>query len=482
LVAAWHQVLGLTGVHLQDLVGLVVGGATSWLEGRLTVSVTEHLLTLCSGAGSIVAVIQSIYNAVTFFINNHDAIAALADRVLGLVSTIATGKAADLAHLGGEVEATMASTLPLLIDFLARQFGLGDVGQKLSELIGEVQRPIVEIEGKLVGFIASKVHQFGSGKGTAHGPAGVPTGGKVEPGDFPRTTVETDEGRHTIYVEMQGDRPVLMMASTPAPLIAFFNAAKRDENIPEEHKAHIPEGMRLVGELNTLVERIATERLQGKDATGLQKQVAPKEDRVAEIIKEMLQTSKNDVTQFDHRYELEGLVATYENMPAQKRDRMTPDHQPQSQLLKDVAELKPFANLFIQTVVGSADEQSPGGYCINLHYYRHKAGRTFSGKSNGRFGSLTQSRTTLADKIEQAGPDPVKQRTAALNVLKEALAADAQAMRAVAQSNDPGIWKDIHDLQTITVAGKTRLIEKIRQQILDGEDRMQGQDIDRLAR
>jgi len=77
LVAAWHQVLGLTGVHLQDLVGLVVGGATSWLEGRLTVSVTEHLLTLCSGAGSIVAVIQSIYNAVTFFINNHDAIAAL---------------------------------------------------------------------------------------------------------------------------------------------------------------------------------------------------------------------------------------------------------------------------------------------------------------------------------------------------------------------------------------------------------------------
>ena len=65
LVAAWHQVLGLTGVHIPDLVGLVVGGAMSWLEGRLAVSVTEHLLTLCSGAGSIVAVIQSIYNAVT---------------------------------------------------------------------------------------------------------------------------------------------------------------------------------------------------------------------------------------------------------------------------------------------------------------------------------------------------------------------------------------------------------------------------------
>jgi len=265
LVAAWHQVLGLTGVHIQDLVGLVVGGATSWLEGRLAVSVTEHLLTLCSGAGSIVAAVQSIYNAVTFFLNNRDAIAALADRVLGMVSTIATGKAADLAHLGGEVEATMASTLPLLIDFLARQVGLGDIGGEISRLIGQVQQPIATLENKLVGVIARKAHVYGhAAPGAAH------QGGRVRPGDFPRKEVETDEGRHTIYVELQGDRAVVMMASTPAPLIAFFDAAARDDTIPAQDKEHIPEGMRLVAHLNALVQQIVAGALAGKAETETQ--------------------------------------------------------------------------------------------------------------------------------------------------------------------------------------------------------------------
>ncbi len=485
LVAAWHQVLGLTGVHIQDLVGLVVGGATSWLEGRLTVSVTEHLLTLCSGAGSIVAIIQSIYNAVTFFINNRDAIAALADRVLGMVSTIARGKAADLAHLGGEVEATMASTLPLLIDFLARQFGLGDIGGEISRLINQVQQPITTLENKLVGVIARKAHVYG------HAAPGAPRqGGRVRPGDFPRKEVETDEGRHTIYVEMQGDRAVVMMASTPAPLIAFFDAAARDDTIPAQDKEHIPEGLRLVAHLNALVQQIVADALVGKAETEtqpLKTAMAATEDRIAEIITEVLRTSKDDVAQFDHRYKLEGLVTTYENMPEQTFDDFTPDHQPQSAALKEVARLPQFANLFIQVVALPTKPkiQAPGGYCINLHQHRHEAGRTYGPKSQGANGTLALFQAKLTTKLQAAGSNVDDQRTAALAALKEELAADVRTMREAIQAEDREtyneVWQDILGLRLSNMK-KRDWIQMIRHQILAGENRVAWQDFDRLAR
>jgi len=419
-------------------------------------------------------------NAVTFFINNRDAIAALADRVLGVVSTIARGKAADLAHLGGEVEATMASTLPLLIDFLARQFGLGDIGGEISRLIGQVQQPIATLENKLVGVIASKAHVYG------HTAPGAPRhGGRVRPGDFPRKEVETDEGRHTIYVEMQGDRAVVMMASTPAPLITFFDAAERDDTIPAQDKEHVPEGMRLVAHLNALVQQIVADALAGKAATAtqpLKTAMVVAEGRIAEIIKEVLRTSKGDVTQFDHRYELEGLVATYENMPTQSYDDLTPDHQPQSAALKTVAQEQAFNSLFVQVVaLPGKKDQAPGGYCINISAPRHKAGRTYTNKSKGSTGTIAQFRTNLAAKMQAAGPDVVKQRAAAIEALKEDMSLDVQAMRAVAQSNDPAVWEDIHALR-LGDAGKTRLIQKIRDQILAGEDRIQWQDFDRLTR
>jgi len=119
------------------------------------------------------------------------------------------------------------------------------------------------------------------------------------------------------------------------------------------------------------------------------------------------------VTQFDHRYELEGLVATYENMPTQKRDEMTADHQPQSKALKNVAKLSAFDNLFVQIVALPAErEQAPGGYCINVHQRRHEAGRTFGNKSKGDDGTLSLFNANLAakgaskDKRPNSSPNP----------------------------------------------------------------------------
>jgi len=75
------------------------------------------------------------------------------------------------------------------------------------------------------------------------------------------------------------------------------------------------------------------------------------------------------------------------------------------------------------------------------------------------------------------------QRTAAINLLKEELAADVAAMRIVVHKpeSDPEVWGDIHALPRLSPAGQERLIQKVRARILEGEDRISRQNLDRLT-
>jgi len=480
LAAAWAQVQQVAGASAGDLVGPIIGGVTAWVEQRLAVSVAEHLVTLCSGVGSIVAAVQSIYNAVTFFVGNRDAIAALATNVLDVVSAIATGKAADLARLGQTIEATMAGMLPLLIDFLARQFGLGDVGQRLHQLIEDARAPITRVEQQLVAFLARQAHRFPV-RNTSHGHgtgAGTGGGGQVEPSDFPRETFESDEGQHTVWVDAAGESPVPMMSSTPTALTEVL-AEVVARGLRTDVDADMVQAREVVARMVGLARAITRERRAGGDAHAIRsyyQALLKKEQRVATLLKGMLR--KVELDKYDKRYELEGLVSTYGNLPKQRLDRMTGDHQPQAEILLHVAALPGtvtkllFANRFIQQIVKGA--HVPGGYAINLREERHYAGRTY--------GQSPVAARIAVDTVVAAKTTDDDKRAAAIDVLKDELAFDVQAMRTVANrpDDDPEVWSDINALPDLPTAGKKRLIRKVRGQILRGEARMAAQSLDRL--
>ncbi len=488
LAAALGEFQKFAGMSPGELLGIVKDGIMDWMKGQLIASVTEHLLSLCTGAGSIVAAIASIYKAITFFLDNRDYLVDLANQVLGALTTIARGAKADLDKAGDKIEATMAATLPLLIDFLARQFGLGDIGAEVHAVVEKIQNPITTMEDHLVDLIVGQAHRFPIGTPTpGHNSAVV--GESVDASAFPQDTFQTDEETHTIFIAMKGAHPVIMIASTPNPLVEFLDTADKNPNIDQRFKVGIPDARVLVAEMATLVDEIAAERRAGKkadDPTVRAKyaEVAGKEDKIAKILKRVL--SKVDIgewpndDEFVARYKLEGLVATYRNMPVSRDDDFTPDHQLQSKLLKHVAGLAAFTSLYIKDVVGTEAQQSPGGYCINLSLYRHQAGRTFSYKSNGDDGSLTLAKADVNRRVAAAGSDPVEQRKAAIEALQAALALDVADMKRVAQSNNPGVWQDIHDLKSLKDVAKATLIERIREQILAGEDRIANQNLDRL--
>ncbi len=481
LAAAWEQVQQVAGASAGDLVGPIIGGVTAWVGQRLAVSVAEHLVTLCSGVGSIVAAVQSIYNAVSFFVGNRDAIAALATNVLDVVSTIATGKAADLARLGQTIEATMAGMLPLLIDFLARQFGLGDVGQRLHQLIEDARAPITRVEQQLVAFLARQAHRFpvrNTSHGHGAGPAGTGGGGQVEPSDFPRETFESDEGRHTVWVDAAGESPAPMMSSTPTALTEVL-AEVVARGLRTDMDPDMVQARELVVQMVGLARAVTRERRAGGDAHAIRsyyQALLKKEQRVATLLKAMF--GNKPLGAYDNRYQLEGLVSTYGNLPVQKGDKLTGDHQPQAEVLKHVAMLSGtlatllFDGRFIQKVV--AGRHVDGGYAINVREERHYLGRTY-----GRSPDAVKNAINTAVAAKTTDDD---KRVAAIDVLRDELASDVQAMRTVVNLPDdhPKAWGDINNLPNLSAPGKKWLIRKVRGQILRGETRIAAQNLDRL--
>lgn len=87
-------------------------------------------------------------------------------------------------------------------------------------------------------------------------------------------------------------------------------------------------------------------------------------------------------------------------------------------------------------------------------------------------------------KLQAAGPNSDDQRAAAIAASKEELAADVRTMREAVQAEDREtyneVWQDILGLRLSNLK-KRDLIQKVRRQILAGENRIVWQDFDRLT-
>jgi hypothetical protein len=137
----------------QFLVENVIRGGISWLLG------------LMSPASAFVKGCQAIVSIVQFFMDNAQRIAALINSIISAVLAIAGG-AIDKAAKG--VEDALANSIPLVIDFFAKLLGLGNVAQRVQEIVGKVRQPVE----KAVDWVIDKGSKFARNMGGQ-------TGGKV---------------------------------------------------------------------------------------------------------------------------------------------------------------------------------------------------------------------------------------------------------------------------------------------------------------
>jgi hypothetical protein len=171
--------------------------------------------------GALIQAVIGIYNTVMFFIERASQIGALLDAIFDSISNIASGNvSAAVAY----VERTMARAIPVILGFLGRLLGLGNVSTHIRNIIERVRTVINNAIERVSTFIVTRVRGLLMSRQRAQQPATTASGAQgrlalPEPVSF---TVEGES--HRVWVEMVGGRPTPMVASTPMTVIAYVTS------------------------------------------------------------------------------------------------------------------------------------------------------------------------------------------------------------------------------------------------------------------
>lgn len=128
---------------LGDLWQALLDGVIGWLIEKVTVKALTWLAGLVdiSGITAVINTMITIYNTIQTIGRYANQILRIVDAVLDRISELASGAITGAAKL---IEDLMDKALPLAIGFLAGVLGLGDLSDRIQEIIGVVREKVTE--------------------------------------------------------------------------------------------------------------------------------------------------------------------------------------------------------------------------------------------------------------------------------------------------------------------------------------------------
>ncbi|MFD4174348.1 phage tail protein [Streptomyces anulatus] len=136
-----------------DLKATILGKLTTYLIPTVLIAGITWIVSLLNPASAFVRAVKGIIDIVTFIVTQGAQIADFVNAVLDAVIAIANGGQAGVPKL---IEAALASSVPLLIGFLAALLGIGGLANKVKSVFQSVSRPVTRAIDKIVDFIAKK--------------------------------------------------------------------------------------------------------------------------------------------------------------------------------------------------------------------------------------------------------------------------------------------------------------------------------------
>lgn len=147
--ALWEKLME----HVSNLKDTVMEGIRNFIITRIVTAAITKLATMWNPAGAVIQAIIGIYNTVMFFIERINQILDLVESVVNSVSKIASGAIQDAADF---VEQAMGRTIPVILGFLARLIGLGDISTALQNIIRRVQATVDRGLNRVLDWIVSQ--------------------------------------------------------------------------------------------------------------------------------------------------------------------------------------------------------------------------------------------------------------------------------------------------------------------------------------
>ncbi|WP_405188231.1 hypothetical protein [Streptomyces anulatus] len=136
-----------------DLKATILGKLTTYLIPTVLIAGITWIISLLNPASAFVRAVKGIIDIVTFIVTQGAQIADFVNAVLDAVIAIANGGQAGVPKL---IETALATSVPLLIGFLAALLGIGGLANKVKSVFQSVSRPVTRAIDKIVDFIAKK--------------------------------------------------------------------------------------------------------------------------------------------------------------------------------------------------------------------------------------------------------------------------------------------------------------------------------------
>ncbi len=238
----------------QELVDTILDAAISYVTEVLVVQVGAWIVSLLSPAGWVAKAVEIIYKVAKWVFENAAPMFEFVETVVNGVARLLTG---DVSGMAAAVEMGLAATIPITIDFFAGLIGLGDLPEKVVEVIGRLQQIVYDIMDRVVGWLVEHGHALLARLGLVDEDVDQDDagggGGDTELGDDVPFTGGGE--RHRLWIDTRGTDARLMMASAPRQVIDRLPELRADvdrkfENDDEKRSR----GRTLVDEATTLAE------------------------------------------------------------------------------------------------------------------------------------------------------------------------------------------------------------------------------------
>jgi hypothetical protein len=119
----------------------VMGGIQEWLAETIIRKAVVKIASMFNPVGAIVQALLTAWDLYSWVKDNVQQIYAVVTSVVSNIHAIATGAIGGAADM---IEGSLGDLVPVAIDLLAKVLGLGNIGEKVTELLQDVRDPINE--------------------------------------------------------------------------------------------------------------------------------------------------------------------------------------------------------------------------------------------------------------------------------------------------------------------------------------------------
>ncbi|MCX2574532.1 eCIS core domain-containing protein [Pedobacter sandarakinus] len=477
--------------QLSNLWDTVVTNVVTFINERIMAQATGWLLSLLDATGimPVVNSILAIYNAIESMVEYFVPILRIINEYITMIADVARGNIAGAANF---LENILASSMPVMIGFLANQFGLGDMATRMQTILEAVK---LRIDNGILWVIDQAISIGGAIMNAGRSAIDAIRGWWNRRRNF----VAADGEHHEMYYQGEGRAAELYVASTnPRPahlLINILQAQYESENTgrgavkkqraAEARALYDNDIVRLLALVKALDQQPENEALIEQNPN--YQELLIKETQLMQILSEIM--GEGSLADVRRKYLYEGAVGTYTGVPTPTFDSITPDHQPQCATLKAASRMvfgpdnqsvfnegNPIFNLTNGSHCG-------GAYVINLHSNRHNFGvsRTYGTTPHtANFIVRTQPQLSMAPNRRAA-------QGIVINELRTELNADVSHINNRVINIGLGgdnVWRDIDadDMNglTLSLSDKTELYNYVKANIAQGERQIANQPLNNL--